>query len=101
MEEAGQGGAEVSVRVGEAGIFPVELGEGLGRVGDLPQGLCQGHGRGDEVEGGGMRTDWAGSSMEIPSFQDAYRLTVSAMAERLRRPTAARSPSTPPRPPAP
>jgi NAD(P)-dependent dehydrogenase (short-subunit alcohol dehydrogenase family) len=36
------------------------------------------------AEPGGMRTDWAGSSMEIPSFQDAYQPTVGALAERVR-----------------
>ncbi|MFE4536311.1 oxidoreductase [Streptomyces scopuliridis] len=36
------------------------------------------------AEPGGMRTDWAGSSMEVPSFGDAYRPTVGAMTERLR-----------------
>lgn len=36
------------------------------------------------AEPGGMRTDWAGSSMEVPAFDDAYRPTVGAMTERLR-----------------
>ncbi|MFC8830420.1 oxidoreductase [Streptomyces sp. NPDC057137] len=36
------------------------------------------------VEPGGMRTDWAGSSMEIAPFDDAYRPTVGAQADRLR-----------------
>ncbi|MFJ9032095.1 oxidoreductase [Streptomyces sp. NPDC102274] len=36
------------------------------------------------AEPGGMRTDWAGSSMEVPSFDDVYRPTVGAMAERVR-----------------
>jgi NAD(P)-dependent dehydrogenase (short-subunit alcohol dehydrogenase family) len=36
------------------------------------------------AEPGGMRTDWAGSSMEIPRFQERYDATVGAMAQRLR-----------------
>jgi NAD(P)-dependent dehydrogenase (short-subunit alcohol dehydrogenase family) len=36
------------------------------------------------AEPGGMRTDWAGSSMQVPKFQDAYQPTVGAIAERLR-----------------
>jgi NAD(P)-dependent dehydrogenase (short-subunit alcohol dehydrogenase family) len=36
------------------------------------------------AEPGGMRTDWAGSSMGFPAFQEAYRPTVGALAERLR-----------------
>jgi NAD(P)-dependent dehydrogenase (short-subunit alcohol dehydrogenase family) len=36
------------------------------------------------AEPGGMRTDWAGSSMQVPAFQDAYQPTVGAIAERLR-----------------
>jgi NAD(P)-dependent dehydrogenase (short-subunit alcohol dehydrogenase family) len=36
------------------------------------------------AEPGGMRTDWAGSSMEIPAMGSAYEPTVGAMALRLR-----------------
>jgi NAD(P)-dependent dehydrogenase (short-subunit alcohol dehydrogenase family) len=36
------------------------------------------------AEPGGMRTDFAGSSMEIPAIGGAYEPTVGAMAERLR-----------------
>jgi NAD(P)-dependent dehydrogenase (short-subunit alcohol dehydrogenase family) len=36
------------------------------------------------AEPGGMRTDWAGSSMDIPAFHAAYEPTVGATAERLR-----------------
>ncbi|GHB11539.1 short-chain dehydrogenase/reductase [Streptomyces tendae] len=36
------------------------------------------------AEPGGMRTDWAGSSMEIPSFDAAYEPTVGAQAKHLR-----------------
>ncbi|WP_316783970.1 SDR family NAD(P)-dependent oxidoreductase [Streptomyces sasae] len=36
------------------------------------------------AEPGGMRTDWAGSSMEIPSFDPAYEPTVGAQAKHLR-----------------
>jgi len=35
------------------------------------------------LEPGGMRTDWAGSSMSIPPISAPYRPTVGAMAERL------------------
>ncbi|MDX3214078.1 SDR family NAD(P)-dependent oxidoreductase [Streptomyces sp. ME02-6991-2B] len=36
------------------------------------------------AEPGGMRTDWAGSSMEIPEFDAAYEPTVGALAKHLR-----------------
>jgi NAD(P)-dependent dehydrogenase (short-subunit alcohol dehydrogenase family) len=36
------------------------------------------------AEPGGMRTDWAGSSMDIPAFGPDYEPTVGAMAKRLR-----------------
>ncbi len=36
------------------------------------------------AEPGGMRTDWAGSSMDIPAFGPDYEATVGAMAKRLR-----------------
>ncbi|CAL9355121.1 SDR family NAD(P)-dependent oxidoreductase [Streptomyces sp. enrichment culture] len=39
------------------------------------------------AEPGAMRTDWAGSSMEIPEFDAAYEPTVGAMAKRLREST--------------
>lgn len=39
------------------------------------------------AEPGAMRTDWAGSSMDIPKFQDRYDATVGAMARRLRKAT--------------
>ena len=32
----------------------------------------------------GMRTDWAGSSMDIPAFGPDYEATVGVMAKRLR-----------------
>jgi NAD(P)-dependent dehydrogenase (short-subunit alcohol dehydrogenase family) len=35
------------------------------------------------LEPGGMRTDWAGSSMDIPPVSDAYQPTVGAVAERM------------------
>lgn len=34
------------------------------------------------LEPGGMRTDWAGSSMSIPPVSEPYRQTVGALAER-------------------
>jgi NAD(P)-dependent dehydrogenase (short-subunit alcohol dehydrogenase family) len=34
------------------------------------------------LEPGGMRTDWAGSSMAIPPVSEPYRKTVGALAER-------------------
>ncbi|GAB2862802.1 SDR family NAD(P)-dependent oxidoreductase [Actinoallomurus bryophytorum] len=34
------------------------------------------------LEPGGMRTDWAGSSMSIPPVSEPYRKTVGALAER-------------------
>src|ERR1700682_6467729 len=36
------------------------------------------------AEPGGMRTDWAGSSMEVPQHSPDYAPTVGALAERLR-----------------
>ncbi|QXE39017.1 SDR family NAD(P)-dependent oxidoreductase [Streptomyces sp. GMY02] len=36
------------------------------------------------IEPGGLRTDWAGSSMTIPEISEPYRATVGAMAERVR-----------------
>ena len=39
------------------------------------------------AEPGAMRTDWAGSSMDIPSFQPEYEATVGAMAKHLRATT--------------
>jgi NAD(P)-dependent dehydrogenase (short-subunit alcohol dehydrogenase family) len=39
------------------------------------------------AEPGGMRTDWAGSSMEIPPFDPAYEPTVSGLATYLRETT--------------
>lgn len=36
------------------------------------------------AEPGAMRTDWAGASMEIHPFDEAYRPTVGAIADRLR-----------------
>lgn len=36
------------------------------------------------AEPGAMRTDWAGSSMEIPEFGPEYEQTIGAMAKRLR-----------------
>jgi len=36
------------------------------------------------AEPGGMRTDWAGPSMDIPVFGPEYEATVGAMAKRLR-----------------
>jgi NAD(P)-dependent dehydrogenase (short-subunit alcohol dehydrogenase family) len=35
------------------------------------------------LEPGGMRTDWAGSSMEIPPVSEAYKNTVGKSAERM------------------
>jgi NAD(P)-dependent dehydrogenase (short-subunit alcohol dehydrogenase family) len=35
------------------------------------------------LEPGGMRTDWAGSSMAIPPISDAYAPTVGAVAQRM------------------
>jgi NAD(P)-dependent dehydrogenase (short-subunit alcohol dehydrogenase family) len=35
------------------------------------------------LEPGGMRTDWAGSSMSIPPITEPYQQTVGAMAQRL------------------
>ena len=32
------------------------------------------------LEPGGMRTDWAGSSMQVPPISEPYRQTVGAMA---------------------
>src|SRR5262249_22576216 len=34
------------------------------------------------LEPGGMRTDWAGSSMSIPPVSEPYRQTVGALADR-------------------
>jgi len=39
------------------------------------------------LEPGGMRTDWAGSSMQIPPFQDTYQPTVGTMVDALRTAT--------------
>lgn len=39
------------------------------------------------LEPGGMRTDWAGSSMTIPPISEPYRPTVGAFADRLRTAT--------------
>ncbi|MFE4610182.1 SDR family NAD(P)-dependent oxidoreductase [Streptomyces niveus] len=39
------------------------------------------------AEPGAMRTDWAGSSMDIPEIAPEYAATVGAMAERLRTTT--------------
>lgn len=39
------------------------------------------------AEPGGMRTDWAGSSMEIPPFDPAYEPTVGGLAGHLRENT--------------
>ncbi|WP_046505193.1 oxidoreductase [Streptomyces odonnellii] len=36
------------------------------------------------IEPGGLRTDWAGSSMTIPEISEPYRGTVGATAERVR-----------------
>jgi NAD(P)-dependent dehydrogenase (short-subunit alcohol dehydrogenase family) len=36
------------------------------------------------LEPGGMRTDWAGSSMAIPAISESYQATVGAVAERMR-----------------
>jgi NAD(P)-dependent dehydrogenase (short-subunit alcohol dehydrogenase family) len=36
------------------------------------------------LEPGGMRTDWAGSSMTVPEISEPYRATVGAMAEAVR-----------------
>ncbi|MCJ1688656.1 SDR family NAD(P)-dependent oxidoreductase [Rathayibacter sp. VKM Ac-2927] len=36
------------------------------------------------LEPGGMRTDWAGSSMTIPAISEPYRATVGAMARGVR-----------------
>lgn len=36
------------------------------------------------IEPGGLRTDWAGSSMTIPEISEPYRGTVGATAERMR-----------------
>ncbi|MFJ4922558.1 oxidoreductase [Streptomyces sp. NPDC088725] len=36
------------------------------------------------IEPGGLRTDWAGSSMTIPPVSEPYRATVGAMVEMLR-----------------
>jgi NAD(P)-dependent dehydrogenase (short-subunit alcohol dehydrogenase family) len=46
------------------------------------------------AEPGAMRTDWAGSSMKIQPFDDAYRPTVGAIADRLRK-TAGHEPIDP------
>lgn len=36
------------------------------------------------AEPGGMRTDWAGSSMAVPEISDAYRSVIEPVVERLR-----------------
>jgi NAD(P)-dependent dehydrogenase (short-subunit alcohol dehydrogenase family) len=41
------------------------------------------------AEPGSMRTDWAGSSMDIPAFGPDYEPTVGAMAKRLREASGA------------
>ncbi|WP_345943772.1 SDR family NAD(P)-dependent oxidoreductase [Streptomyces sp. SID3212] len=38
------------------------------------------------LEPGGMRTDWAGSSMTIPPLSDPYRPTVGAFVDMIRNP---------------
>ncbi len=42
------------------------------------------------VEPGGVRTDWAGSSMRVDRFHDAYQPTVGAMSAYLQLPDAPR-----------
>ena len=37
------------------------------------------------AEPGGMRTDWAGASMQIPPFQDAYQPSVGIVVDALRK----------------
>ncbi|NTX34926.1 MULTISPECIES: oxidoreductase [unclassified Myxococcus] len=37
------------------------------------------------VEPGGMRTDWAGSSMNVGDISDAYKATVGAFSQHVRR----------------
>ncbi|MFD7716772.1 SDR family NAD(P)-dependent oxidoreductase [Streptomyces sp. NPDC059814] len=39
------------------------------------------------AEPGAMRTDWAGSSMEVPAYDSAYEPTVGALAAHLRETT--------------
>ena len=46
------------------------------------------------AEPGAMRTDWAGSSMEIPAYDPAYEPTVGALAKYLRQ-TAGTEPIDP------
>jgi NAD(P)-dependent dehydrogenase (short-subunit alcohol dehydrogenase family) len=46
------------------------------------------------IEPGGIKTDWAGSSMRIPPISEPYKPTVGAMAEMLRG-SAGQQPSTP------
>ncbi|MFB7498707.1 SDR family NAD(P)-dependent oxidoreductase [Streptomyces sp. NPDC056161] len=38
------------------------------------------------LEPGGMRTDWAGSSMTVPPISDPYQQTVGAFADMIRNP---------------
>ncbi len=40
------------------------------------------------LEPGGMRTDWAGSSMRIPTISDAYQDTVGRSARRHENPVS-------------
>lgn len=37
------------------------------------------------LEPGGIRTDWAGSSMQVPTVSEPYQATVGAFAESLRK----------------
>jgi NAD(P)-dependent dehydrogenase (short-subunit alcohol dehydrogenase family) len=50
------------------------------------------------LEPGGMRTDWAGSSMTVPPVSEPYRPTVGAFADMIRKadPEAARAHSADP-----
>jgi len=48
------------------------------------------------AEPGGMRTDWAGSSMDIPAITDAYAPVLGPVVERLRG-ASGRQPSDPDR----
>ena len=59
--------------------FAVEGFSGVLRQEVAPLGL-----RVTLAEPGGMRTDWAGPSMDIPAFGPDYEATVGAMAKRLR-----------------
>ncbi|MER8188302.1 SDR family NAD(P)-dependent oxidoreductase [Kitasatospora sp. NPDC094015] len=46
------------------------------------------------IEPGGMRTDWAGSSMDIPPISEPYQPTVGAFADMLRQ-ASGREPAIP------